>query len=102
MSSATRCNANSCAIFIIAIQVMSCPNFSITDKLLTNLWIKICIQGYLSKGSPQGVTCFYKPDEMLITDSILLVKPVLYLIQISSLQMNFSSSYGINYMHRCT
>ena len=57
MSLATRCNANSCVIFIIITHIMSCPSFSITDKPLTNLWIKICVQGNLSK-SPQGVTYF--------------------------------------------
>ena len=38
----------------------------------------------------------------MITNSFLLVVTVLYLIQISSLQINFSPTYGINYMHRGT
>ena len=58
MCLATRCNANSCVIFIITTHVMSYSNLSITDKLLTNLWLKICVEGYLSKGSPQCITCF--------------------------------------------
>ena len=86
---ATRCNASSCVIFIISTHVMSWPNFSITDKFLTNLWIKICVQGYLSKVSPQGLPCVYQPDVILIAVSFLLLLLTLCLAQISAFQINF-------------
>ena len=56
MSLATRCNAYSYCMFVIAIHVMS-SNFSITYEFLTKLWGQMCTQGYFSKGSPQGVGC---------------------------------------------
>ena len=89
MCLATRCNANNCFIFIITTHVMSWPNFSITVKLLTNLWIKICVQGYLIKVSPQGLPCVEQPDVILIAVSFLLLLPTLCLAQTSPLQINF-------------
>ena len=89
MCLATRCNANSCFIFVITTHVMSWPNFSITVKLLTNLWIKICVQGYLIKVSPQGLPCVEQPDVILIAVSFLLLLPTLCLAQTSPLQINF-------------
>ena len=89
MCLATRCNANNFFIFIITTHVMSWPNFSITVKLLTNLWIKICVQGYLIKVSPQGLPCVEQPDVILIAVSFLLLLPTLCLAQTSPLQINF-------------
>ena len=57
MSLATRCNANSYYILVIATHVMSVSNFNITYEFLTKLSGQMCAQGYLSKGSPQGVGC---------------------------------------------
>ena len=55
MSLATRCNANIYFMFVIATHALSCISFTVTDKLLTNLWLKICVQGYLSYWTPPGV-----------------------------------------------
>ena len=57
MCLATRCNANSHFIFVIATDFVSCQNLIVIDQLLTNFQDNLCIQGYLIKVSPQGVTC---------------------------------------------
>ena len=47
MSLATRCNANSYSIFVMATHVMCCPNFSLMDVLLTNLLGSNALKGVL-------------------------------------------------------
>ena len=48
---ATRGNAISYSMIVIALHVMPCPNFRITYELFTNVRCQMCAQGDLSKGS---------------------------------------------------
>ena len=48
MSLALRCNAKTYSMVVSATHLISCLNFSITDELLTNLWGKIGMQGYMT------------------------------------------------------
>ena len=57
MSLASRYDTNSDCMLVIAIHIMSWPNLSITDKLLTKLQRQMCAQGYLSRWSHQGIAC---------------------------------------------
>ena len=50
MSLASRFNGNSYFVFVIAAHVMFCPNFSVTNELLTKLHGQICALEYLSRG----------------------------------------------------
>ena len=47
MSLATRCNAYSYSVFVIATHVMSCPNFSLIGVILTNLLGSNALKGVL-------------------------------------------------------
>ena len=58
ISLATRSNANSYFIFVIATYVMCCSNFSVTNEILTNSQSKMRAQMYLGKGSFQGISFF--------------------------------------------
>ena len=57
MSLGSRCNANSYCMLLIATHAKPCTNLSITYELLNNLHRKRCAQGYLSRGSTEGVAC---------------------------------------------
>ena len=53
---ALRCKSETHSILFSAINLISCPNFSITYQFLTYLWGIIGSWGYLSKGHTQGIT----------------------------------------------
>ena len=50
MTLAPRCNAKTYCMFVSATHMILCPNFSITDHLLTYIWGKIGAYGYMTPG----------------------------------------------------
>ena len=59
MSLASRYDANSDCMLVIATHVMSWLNISITCKLLTKLLLEMCAHSKLSRWSHQGIVCVF-------------------------------------------
>ena len=94
---APRCKSETYSILFNAINLISCPNFSIAYQFLTHLWGIIGSGGYLSEGHTQGITRFYHLDVSLRPILYCLVPSTWFPVQISALHMYFWHTYGVFY-----